>query len=295
MRKHPVILGIALLACVGLFSIVSIYGFGFFAAGKHPFDLKGRVGIVPIEGIISGSEEIVEQIQDFADDQGIRAVVLRINSPGGGVAPSQEIYQAVLELKKKKKVVVSMGSVAASGGYLIAVAADRILANPGTVTGSISAVMHYANVEELMKKIGVSSYVIKSGKFKDIGSPTRKMTSEEKALIQGIVDDIFDQFVQVIAQNRKIPLQDVRQIADGRVFSGRQAKERGLVDGLGGLQDAVILAGRLSGMEGKPEVVYGVKKKMGFLNYLSGSMAAGLVEAVSGKKADSPGALYLLQ
>ncbi|KKQ38246.1 MAG: Peptidase, S49 family [Candidatus Roizmanbacteria bacterium GW2011_GWA2_37_7] len=121
------------------------------------------------------------------------------------------------------------------------------------------------------------------------------MTSEEKALIQGIVDDIFDQFVQVIAQNRKIPLQDVRQIADGRVFSGRQAKERGLVDGLGGLQDAVILAGRLSGMEGKPEVVYGVKKKMGFLNYLSGSMAAGLVEAVSGKKADSPGALYLLQ
>ena len=137
--------------------------------------------------------------------------------------------------------------------------------------------------------------MIKSGKFKDIGSPTRKMTSEEKALIQGIVDDIFDQFVQVIAQNRKIPLQDVRQIADGRVFSGRQAKERGLVDGLGGLQDAVILAGRLSGMEGKPEVVYGVKKKMGFLNYLSGSMAAGLVEAVSGKKADSPGALYLLQ
>jgi len=188
-----------------------------------------------------------------------------------------------------------MGSVAASGGYMIAVAADRILANPGTITGSISAVMHYANVEELMKKIGVSSYVIKSGKFKDIGSPTRKMTVEEQSLIQGIVDDIYDQFVQIIAKNRKLPLEDVRKIADGRVFSGRQAKERGLVDGLGGFQDAVVLAGRLSGMEGKPEIIHGTKKKRGFLSYLSGSMASGLVEAVGGNKADSTGAFYLLQ
>jgi len=295
MRKHPVILGMILLACTGFVAIVLIYGFGFFATGRHSFGLNGRVGIVPIEGIISDSDEVVEQIQGFAEDQQIRAVVLRINSPGGGVAPSQEIYQAVLELKKKKKVVVSMGSVAASGGYMIAVAADRILANPGTITGSISAVMHYANVEELMKKIGVSSYVIKSGKFKDIGSPTRKMTVEEQSLIQGIVDDIYDQFVQIIAKNRKLPLEDVRKIADGRVFSGRQAKERGLVDGLGGFQDAVVLAGRLSGMEGKPEIIHGTKKKRGFLSYLSGSMASGLVEAVGGNKADSTGAFYLLQ
>jgi len=295
MRKHPVILGVVLLACIGLASVVLVYGLGIFAAGRHSFSLKGQVGVVPIEGIISDSEAIVEQLQQFADDQRVRAVVLRINSPGGGVAPSQEIYQAVLELKKKKKVVVSMGAVAASGGYLIAVAADRILANPGTITGSISAVMHYANVEELMKKIGVSSHVIKSGKFKDIGSPTRKMTAEEQTLIQGIVDDIYDQFVQVIAKNRKIPLEEVRQIADGRVFSGRQAKERRLVDGLGGFQDAVMLAGRLAGLEGKPEIVHGAKKKVGFLNYLSGSMTSSLVEAVSGNKADSTGALYLLQ
>lgn len=295
MRKHPVILGILVLASVGIISAFLMYGLRFFSGGGHSFKMREAVGVVPIEGIISESEDIVEQIQEFADDQGIGAVVLRINSPGGGVAPSQEIYQAVLELKKKKKVVVSMGSVAASGGYLIAVAADRILANPGTITGSISAVIHYANAEELMKKIGVSSYVIKSGKFKDIGSPTRKMTDEERLLVQGIVDDIYDQFVQVIAQNRRIPLQDIRLMADGRVFSGRQAKERGLVDGLGGFNDAVVLAGKLAGMTEKPEMVYGIEKKKGILNYLSGSMASGLFKAVSGRGIEPTGAFYLLQ
>jgi protease-4 len=295
MRKHPVILGILVLASVGIISTFLMYGLRFLSGGGHSFKMREAVGVVPIEGIISESEDIVEQIQEFADDQGIGAVVLRINSPGGGVAPSQEIYQAVLELKKKKKVVVSMGSVAASGGYLIAVAADRILANPGTITGSISAVIHYANAEELMKKVGVSSYVIKSGKFKDIGSPTRKMTDEERLLVQGIVDDIYDQFVQVIAQNRRIPLQDIRLMADGRVFSGRQAKERGLVDGLGGLNDAVVLAGKLAGMTEKPEKVYGIEKKKGLFNYLSGSMASGLFKAVSGRGIEPTGAFYLLQ
>lgn len=295
MRKHPVILGITLLVFVGILSGVFSLGFQFLFGDERSFHLNGKIGIVPIEGIISDSEKVVEQLQDFADDQGIRAVVLRINSPGGGVAPSQEIYQAVLELRKKKKVVVSMGSVAASGGYLVAAAADRILANPGTLTGSISAVIHYANVEELMKKIGVSSFVIKSGKFKDIGSPTRKMTEEERALVQGIVDDIYDQFVQVIAVNRKIPLQNVMKLADGRVFSGRQAKELGLVDGLGGLQDAVNLAASLAGMEGKPNVVRGMDKKRGVLDYLSGNMTSHLIDVVSGQQAVSTGAFYLLQ
>mgnify|MGYP001567180541 CR=1 FL=1 len=295
MRKHPVILGIILLVGLGVLSTFFLHGMGIFADSKRPFKFGGSVGIVPIEGIISDSRDIVEQIDKFADDREIRAVVVRINSPGGGVAPSQEIYQAVLELKKKKKVVVSMGSVAASGGYLIAVAADRILANPGTITGSISAVMHHASIEELMKKVGVSSSVIKSGKFKDIGSPTRKMTEEEKALIQGIVDDIYDQFVEVIAQNRKIPRENIFELADGRIFSGRQAKKLGLIDELGGFQDAVRLAGRLAGIEGKPEMVYGIKKKNTILNYLSGSMASRLFGAFGEKSVDSTGALYLLQ
>ncbi len=178
------------------------------------------------------------------------------------MAASQEIYRAVRELQKKKKVIVSMGSVAASGGYLIATAADRIVANPGTITGSISAVMHFADVQELMKKVGVRSSVIKSGKFKDIGSPVREMTAEEKQLIQGIVDDIYDQFVRTIAENRKIPLEIIMSLADGRIFSGRQALQLKLVDELGGLQDAVLLAGRLAGIEGKPAVVYCCKEKI---------------------------------
>ena len=191
---------------IGCVAIIAMYGLGLFGGDRRPFNLRGKVGIIAIEGIIGEAGELIEQINEFADDKGIKAVVLRINSPGGGVVPSQEIYQAVRELKKKKKVVVSMGSVAASGGYLIAVAADRIVANPGSITGSISTVIHYANVEELMKKVGVRSSVVKSGKFKDIGSPAREMTAEERSLIQAIVDDIYDQFVRTIAENRKLPL-----------------------------------------------------------------------------------------
>jgi protease-4 len=295
MRRHPVILGITLLVFIGFVAIVAMYGIGVFGGDGRLFNLREKVGIIPIEGIIGDSEELIEQIREFADDGRIKAVVLRIDSPGGGVAASQEIYQAVRELKKKKKVVASMGSVAASGGYMIAVAADRIVANPGSITGSISAVMHYANVEELMKKVGVRSSVVKSGKFKDIGSPTREMTAEEKSLLQAIVDDIYDQFVRTIAENRKLPLQKVLALSDGRIFSGRQAKDLGLVDDLGGLQDAVLLAGKLSGMEGSPEIVRGMKKKTTLLKYLMGSMTSAVVEEIRGQAAESRGAQYLLQ
>lgn len=295
MRRHPVILGITLLVCIGFVAIIAMHGLGLFGVDGRPFNLREKVGIIPIEGIIGDSEELVEQINAFADDRGIGAVVLRINSPGGGVAPSQEIYQAVRELKKKKKVVASMGAVAASGGYMIAVAADRIVANPGSITGSISTVMHYANVEELMKKVGVRSSVVKSGKFKDIGSPAREMTAEERSLIQAIVDDIYDQFVRTIAENRKLPLQRIFELADGRIFSGRQAKDLGLVDDLGGLQDAVLLAAKLSGLEGKPETVHGMKKKTTLLKYLMGNMTSAVVEEIKGKTAESRGAQYLLQ
>ena len=280
---------------IGGVAIIAMHGLGLFGGDRRPFNLRGKVGIIAIEGIIGEAGELIEQINEFADDKGIKAVVLRINSPGGGVVPSQEIYQAVRELKKKKKVVVSMGSVAASGGYLIAVAADRIVANPGSITGSISAVMHYANVEELMKKVGVRSSVVKSGKFKDIGSPTREMTAEERSLIQAIVDDIYDQFVRTIAENRKLPLQRIFELADGRIFSGRQAKDLGLVDDLGGLQDAVLLAAKLSGLEGKPEIVHGMKKKTTLLKYLMGNMTSAVVEEIKGKTAESRGAQYLLQ
>ena len=297
MRRHPIISGICLLTLIGMVFFAAIYGLGLFR-GENPLNLGEKVGVIPIEGIIGDAGEIIDQINEFADSNGIRAVVLRIDTPGGSVAPSQEIYQAVRELRKKKKVVVSMGSVAASGGYLIAVAADRIVANPGTITGSISAVMHYANVEELLKKVGVRSSVIKSGKFKDIGSPVREMTAEERSLIQGIVDDIYDQFVRTVSENRKIPLSKIVRLADGRVFTGRQAKELGLIDDLGGLQDAVLLAGRLSGMKGKPEIVHGMKKKTTLWRYLMENMTSAVSEEIRRNSAElrgARGAQYLLQ
>lgn len=282
------------MVLIGMVFFGAMYGLGLLS-GEGPLNTGEKVGVIPIEGIISDSREIVEEIKEFADNGRIRAVVLRIDTPGGSVAPSQEIYQAVRELRKTKKVVVSMGSVAASGGYLIAVAADRIVANPGTITGSISAVMHYANVEELLKKVGVRSSVIKSGKFKDIGSPVRTMTEEERSLIQGIVDDIYNQFVDTVSENRKIPRSKIIQLSDGRIFTGRQARGLGLVDELGGLQDAVRLAGRLSGMKEKPEIVYGMKKKTTFLRYFMENMTSAVSEEIRRTTAESRGAMYLLQ
>lgn len=295
MRRHPFILGFCILFFIGVVFFALIYTLGLLKGEGRSLHLRAKVGVVRIEGIIIDSVDIIEQIDEFADDDGIKAIVLRINSPGGGVVPSQEIYQSVLELRKKKKVVASMGAVAASGGYLIAAAADRIVANPGTITGSISAVMHFADVQELMRKVGVRSSVVKSGKFKDIGSPVREMTGEEKQLIQGIVDDIYDQFTQIISENRKVPLETIIGLADGRIFSGRQALAVKLVDELGGLQDAVSLAGRLAGMEGKPAIVYAAKKKTTLWKYLMESAASAISGKIHDSIAESRGAQYLFQ
>jgi len=285
------------LLFIGVVFFGLIYALNMFRGERSSLNLPGgeRVGVVLIEGVISDSSVIVDQIDEFANDDGIRAVVLRIDSPGGGVAASQEICREVDELRKKKKVVASMGSVAASGGYLIAAATDRIVANPGTITGSISAVMHFADIQELMKKVGVRSSVIKSGKFKDIGSPARDMTAEERQLIQGIIDDIYDQFVRSISENRKIPLDSIMKIADGRIFSGRQAYQLKLVDELGGLQDAVLIAGRLSGIAGKPEVIYAKKKKTGILRYVIENMTSIVAGELRKTTIESRGAQYLFQ
>jgi protease-4 len=296
MRRHPVILGICILLLIGVVFFALLYALGLFkGAGSSFSSIREKIGIVQIEGVIADSREVCEQIEEFSNDDAIRAVILRIDSPGGGVAPSQEIYEAVHKLRTKKRVVASMGSVAASGGYLIATAAERIVANPGTITGSISAVMHFADVQELMKKVGVRSSVVKSGKFKDIGSPAREMTTEERQLIQGIVDDIYDQFVQTISENRKIPLEKIRKIADGRIFSGRQALHLKLVDELGGLQDSILLAGRLSGIVGKPDVIYATKKKTSFLKYIIENMAFVVSGEIRRNLAESRGALFIFQ
>lgn len=286
-------MGMTLLLLMGAVFFVVIYGLGLLSGSTRLFSLRPKIGVVPVEGIIIDSRDVIRQIEAFAENKSIQAVVLRIDSPGGGVSPSQEIYSAVCDLKKQKKVVASMGSIAASGGYLIASAADRIMANPGSVTGSISTVMHFSNVEELMKKVGVRSSVVKSGKYKDIGSPVRAMTRAETALLQELVDDIDAQFVRTVAGNRGVPLEKIKQIADGRIFSGRQAMALGLVDVLGGLNEAILLAGNLSGSEGKPEAVYPKQQKSRFLKYLLESVAVDLAESTSRQLTQPRGAQYL--
>jgi protease-4 len=237
--------------------------------------------------------EITEQIEEFSRNDSIVAVVLRIDSPGGGVAASQEIYNAVVDLKKKKKVIASMGSVAASGGLLIACGADKIVANPGTITGSISAIMQFANIEELLKKVGLKSSVVKSGKYKDIGSPLREMIPEEKKIIQDLVDDIYNQFVDVIVRDRKLPREQVMQIADGRIFSGRQAREYGLVDSLGDMGSAARLACQLAGKEGKYDLVFPRKKRSSVFDYIFESAANQLSQSLKEKMNSLNGAGYL--
>ena len=293
MRKHPVLLGIFLLFLVGVAFFLLVYALGSVTEDKQSFSLNSKVGVVKIEGFIGDTHDVVEQMNQFGKDDSIKAVILRIDSPGGGVASSQEIYQAVNELKKKKKVVASMGSVAASGGYMVACATDKIVANPGTLTGSISAVMHFANVEELLKKVGLKASVVKSGKFKDIGSPVREMTPEEKALLQDLVDDISDQFIEMVSKDRNIPKENVRKIADGRVFTGRQAHKLGLVDYLGDMGYAITIAGEMAGIKGKPDIVYPKKKGLKFWDYFFREMFTALEGQIKGKVEHLNGILYL--
>lgn len=226
------------------------------------------VGLVEVKGIIVDGQETVQQLRDLKKDKRVKAVVLRVESPGGVVGPSQEIYAEVKGLAKVKKVVVSMGSVAASGGYYIAAPATVIYANPGTITGSIGVLMKFSNIEGLMGKVGMKAFTLKTGKFKDAGSPVREMSPEERDMLQGVIDSTHAQFVRAVAEGRKLPVEQVRRIADGRIFSGEQALSLKLIDRIGTLQDAVEEAGRLGGVEGEPELIRPPKKKKPMLDML---------------------------
>jgi len=293
IRKHPVIFGICLVSLLGLVSILLLHGISALSGGSS-FSSHGKVGIVDVRGIIASSQEVVEQLDTFRKDDNIQAVVVRIDSPGGGVAASQEIYSAIKELKKRKKVVASFGSVAASGGYLIACAADRIVANPGTITGSVSVIMYFTDAEDLLKKIGVRASVIKSGKYKDIGSPTREMRADEKEVLQVLVDDIYDQFIDLVAADRKMPEDDVKEIADGRVFTGRQAQTLKLVDDLGDKAAAIQLAGKMAGLKGLPETVYARKKDITFWDFILQQSAVSLADIVKEKLPALPRGVNLI-
>jgi protease IV len=233
--------------------------------------LGSRLALIRIEGPILDSKDTVDEIKDYTKDNSIKAIVLRIDSPGGAVAPSQEIYSEVKKAVAIKKVVVSMGSVAASGGYYIASPATRIFANPGTLTGSIGVIMEIPNVEGLMKKIGIKTEVIKSGKNKDIASAFRTMRKEEREILQGVMDNVHEQFMKAVSEGRKISMEEIRKIADGRVFTGEQAKSYGLVDELGTLEDALKGAATLAGIREEPEVV-SKTDKLSFIDILKNKL-----------------------
>jgi protease-4 len=213
---------------------------------------KDAVAIVTVEGVIEDSRDTVRALDRLGANQGVRAVVLRVDSPGGGVAPSQEIYDAVFRVREKKPVIASLGNLAASGGYYIASACESIVANPGTLTGSIGVIMQTGNISELLKKLGLQGVIVKAGKFKDIGSPLREMTEEERRLLEGLLDNVHGQFIGAVAKGRKLTVDEVRPLADGRIYSGEQALGLHLVDQLGGLRDAVYLAAQRAGITGDP-------------------------------------------
>lgn len=253
---------------------------------------KDGVAIVRVEGPIMDSSQTIEELEAFAENPLVKAIVVRIDSPGGGVAPSQEIYNAVRRVRKEhnKTVVASMGTVAASGGYYIAVATDRILANPGTLTGSIGVIMQMANFQELLEKIGVKSVVVKTGKFKDLGSPFRPMVEEERQLLESVMHDTLSQFIEAVADGRSMDATEVEQLADGRVFTGRQAKSVLLIDEIGDLHDAIKLAGELGGIEGTPRVLE-ITKPFSFQEFLE-STFLGRIRSLAPSRFSAP-LLYL--
>jgi protease-4 len=258
-------------------SMVLIFFFIFIGVGgvgiTNLSTIRGeKVGVVEITGAIIDSKETLRQIKQFREDDTIKAIVIRINSPGGGVGPSQEIFREIRKTIPLKKIIASMGSVAASGGYYIAAGTNGIMANPGTITGSIGVIIGYTNFETLFQKIGLSPVVIKSGEFKDIASPVRPMTEKEKELLQEFVNKTRYQFVRDVSEGRGRPTAEIEPLADGRIFSGEEAKANGLVDQMGNLEDAIEWAGRLGGITGRVVPVYAQREQLSLIQYLTDSM-----------------------
>jgi protease IV len=255
---------------------IAIVFFGYMAVGISDGMFREKIGVVEINGVIAESKDAMEDLVRFKEDDSIKGVIIRINSPGGSVGPSQEIYSEVIKLKMKKKVYASMGSVCASGGYYIAVAGEKIYAMPATITGSIGVIMEHMIIEDLFKKIGLQSNTIKSGAFKDAGTPLRKMKEEERVYFQGILDSIHEQFIKVVAHERKMPIDTVKKLSDGRVFIGTQAKDLKLVDNIGTFYDTVDDMKKALNMKDKPLLVYG-KKPFSLMKWLVSSMTKDVI------------------
>jgi protease-4 len=270
------------LIFLGLFILLIIVSLLFVILQKN-LPIGERVALIRIEGTIIDSKNTIDEIKEYTKDPSIKAIVLRIDSPGGAVAPAQEIYEEVRKAVAKKKVVVSMGTVAASGGYYIASPASKIFANPGTLTGSIGVIMEIPNIEGLMNKLGIKTEVVKSGRHKDTASIFRGVKKEEREILQNVLDNVHGQFIKAVAEGRKMLYDDVKKIADGRIFTGEQALKAGLIDELGNLEDAVQSAAKLSGIKGEP-VVVSKKDHFSLINLLRGTVANELTDMVPSVK-----------
>lgn len=263
--RHPFLFGLSLL----IMAVALIWGAAAFFHGSAVFS-SGKIGIVNVQGTITESLPTVKFLRELRRDESVKGVLLRINSPGGTIAPSQELYHAVKSFADVKPIVASFGTVAASGGYYAASPATKILASSGSITGSIGVKAEYANFKQLMDKVGVQPIVITSGKLKGAGSPFSELTPEQREYLQGLIMDIHNQFVDDVAKARKLKREDVEKIADGRAVTGREARELGLVDRLGGFEDAVAVLKVLCNIEGDVAVVEGPEEEKPLLHELLG-------------------------
>ena len=258
-KDHSILRGLGVLFVFILVAFTGVFFYAYITGGDSKalsmFAGDG-VGVLQIEGAIDDSQTVLTELKRLREMPWVKAIVVRIDSPGGAVAPTQEIFEEILRSKKQKPFIASMGGMATSGGYYIAAACDQIIANPGTLTGSIGVIMQLTNVEELMKKIGVRGVNVKSGPNKDIGSPFQTLSPEGREILQSLVDNVHSQFVAAVAKGRSMEEAQVRKLADGRIYSGAQAQQLGLVDQFGTLQDAIELAAKRAGIETEPAIYY---------------------------------------
>jgi protease IV len=280
-KQSNVLLWVIVGGGVFVFLILCVLAVAAFMAseGSPAFSIaSNQIAVLDLEGTISDSRDFVDLLKEYGDRSSVKSVVIRANSPGGGVAASQEIFEAVKKFRSesKKKVVVSMGSVAASGAYYIACGADKIYANPGTITGSIGVIAEWVNYGDLLRWAKLQDVVIKSGAFKDAGSETRPLTEEEKAYFQALINNMYGQFVSTVASSRNMTEDAVRKLADGRVYTGQEAKADGLVDELGTLQDAIDAAAKMAGIEGEPKILNPPKKRFSMIDLLLGDSRSAL-------------------
>ena len=270
-----------LLLCGGAFILLAVVALSLLLAyggdgSGGDFAFGNRIQVVDIEGELVDSRSIIEQLKRYEDTKSVPAILLNVDSPGGGVAVSQEIYTEVkrLQEKKNKIVVAYMSSVGASGAYYVSCPANKIVANPGTIVGSIGVIAEWVNYGNLLAWAKLKDVTFKTGEFKDTGSPTRELTEREKAYFQGLIDDMYVDFVEAVAAGRKMDVEAVRALADGRVFTGRDAREKKLIDEIGNFQDAVDLTASLAGITGKPSLLRATRQRVTLIDLLTGDVSS---------------------